>query len=299
MIKNIIFKVLAALFLVSGLILTGYPLISDCLFEMHTEDQIKFVRDQSDQIEDETISEWILLAREYNEKLYESQSDLSDPFGDKDLVDFDGAYQETLSLDESGIMGYIQIPAIDLEYPIFHGTTEDVLLQGIGHVQGSSFPVGGENTYAVLAGHSGINQRRLFTDLENLEPGNAIFINVLNEELTYEVYQTIVIEPGDTDYLRIIPGEDLITLVTCTPYGVNSHRLLVQAKRVIAEIPKQDLYEKERNFAKTSIYEKRRNQDLVFLVGFLAAIVIVQVSLNYFIIGKSSKAWRTNYRKRS
>ena len=108
-----------------------------------------------------------------------------------------------------------------------------------------------------------------------------------------------MIEPDDTAHLSIILGEDMITLVTCTPYGVNSHRLLVQAKRVMAEIPKQDIYEKERNFAKTSIYEKRRNQDLIFLVGFAVPIMIVQVSFNYFIIGKSSKGWRTNYRKRS
>ncbi|MDE6625602.1 MAG: class C sortase [Lachnospiraceae bacterium] len=299
MIKNIIFKVLAALFLASGLILTGYPLISDYLFEMHTKDQVEFVRDRSDQIEDNSISEWILTAREYNEKLYETWADLLDPFGDQYLQNSDAAYQDTLSLDESGIMGYIEIPAIDIEYPIFHGTTEDVLLQGIGHVQGSSFPVGGENSHAVLAGHSGLNQRRLFTDLDNLEPGNVIYIHVFNEELIYEVYQTIVIEAGDTDYLRIIPGEDMITLVTCTPYGVNSHRFLVQAKRVKAYGPKQDLYEKERSYAKPSIYEKRRNQDLILLVGFVAVMVIVQVCLNYFIMGKSSKVRRTYQRKRS
>lgn len=290
MVKNIIFKLLAALFLGSGIILTGYPLFSDYLFESQTKDQIKCVVNQTNQIEDETISEWILEAREYNEKLYERQSDLSDPFADKNLVNFDDTYQDILSMNESGIMGYVQIPAIDLEYPIFHGTTQAVLLQGIGHVQGSSFPVGGDNTHAVLAGHSGINQRRLFTDLDNLEPGNVIFINVLNEEYIYEVDQTIVIEPDDIEHVNIIPGEDMITLVTCTPYGVNSHRLLVQAKRIIVEIPKLELYEKKRNYSKASIYEKKRNQDLILLAGFIAVIVITQVSFNM---------WRINRGKRS
>lgn len=290
MVKNIIFKLLTALFLGSGIFLIGYPVFSDYLFEAQTKDQIKCIVNQTNQIEDKTISEWILEAREYNEKLYERQSDLADPFAYKSLMNFDDTYQDTLSMDESGIMGYIQIPVIDLEYPIYHGTTEDVLLQGIGHVQGSSFPVGGDNTHAVLAGHSGINQRRLFTDLENLEAGNIIFINVLNEKYIYEVDQTIVIEPDDIEHVSIIPGMDMITLVTCTPYGVNSHRLLVQAKRVADAIPKQELYEKEKNYPKASIYEKKRNQDLIFLAGILAVMVIAQVSLNIWGINQGKRS---------
>ena len=129
-------------------------------------------------------------------------------------------------------MGYVEIPDIDVTLPIYHGTSEEVLQTAIGHIEGSSLPVGGESTHCVISGHRGLPSARLFTDLDQLTEGDTFTLHVLDETLTYEVDQISVVEPDDISLLEIEAGEDLCTLVTCTPYGVNSHRLLVRGHRV-------------------------------------------------------------------
>lgn len=132
----------------------------------------------------------------------------------------------------SGVMGYVEIPGIDVSLPIYHGTSEEVLQVAVGHIEGSSLPVGGESTHCVISGHRGLPSARLFTDLDQLAEGDIFTLRVLDETLTYEVDQIHVVEPDDITLLEIVEGEDLCTLVTCTPYGVNSHRLLVRGHRV-------------------------------------------------------------------
>lgn len=129
-------------------------------------------------------------------------------------------------------MGYIGIPAIDVDLPIYHYTSDDVLTVGIGHLENSSLPVGGESTHCLLTGHSGLAKAKLFTDLEKLELGDKFYIKTLNEVLCYEVDSILTVEPYDTSALQIIEGRDLVTLITCTPHGINSHRLLVRGTRV-------------------------------------------------------------------
>ncbi len=141
-------------------------------------------------------------------------------------------YNSLLNITETGIMGYIEIPKISVSLPIYHGTSDEVLQVAVGHVEGSSLPVGGIGTHTVLSGHRGLPSAKIFTDLDKIEEGDQFYIRVLNEVLTYEVDQILIVSPNEMDSLQIDPKQDYCTLVTCTPYGVNSHRMLVRGKRV-------------------------------------------------------------------
>lgn len=140
-------------------------------------------------------------------------------------------YQQLLDADGTGMMGYIDIPRIGVSLPIYHGTEEAVLQAAVGHLEWTSLPVGGSGTHCVLSGHRGLPNATLFTDLDQLEPGDTFTLHVLSRALTYTVREILVVEPEDTQALNIVPGEDLCTLMTCTPYGVNTHRLLVRGTR--------------------------------------------------------------------
>ena len=177
------------------------------------------------QLDDGKAEEMLAQAHEYNKKLAELYS----PFTDFDKIK---GYDDILNISGTGIMGYISIPNINVELPIYHGTSEGVLQIASGHIQGSSFPVGGASTHAVISGHRGLPTAKLFTDLDRMVEGDTFTINVLNEVLTYEVEKILIILPTETDKLAIIPDEDEVTLMTCTPYGVNSHRLLIRAHRI-------------------------------------------------------------------
>ena len=140
-------------------------------------------------------------------------------------------------------MGYVKIPKIQVNLPIYHGTDAEMLDRGVGHLLGSSLPVGGENTHTILSGHSGMASQKMFTDLEQLVPGDVFYLNVLGETLAYQVTEINTVLPYETDLLGIVPGEDLCTLVTCTPYGINTHRLLVRGSRISyaeAAAPKEE-----------------------------------------------------------
>ena len=141
--------------------------------------------------------------------------------------------------DGSGVMGYIEIPRISVRLPVYHGTSEEVLQHGIGHLGGTSLPVGGEGTHAVLSGHRGLPSALLFSDLDQMETGDCFSLRILGEQLLYEVDQILVVEPDEVEPLLPVEGEDLVTLVTCTPYGVNTHRLLVRGHRIEATAEEQ------------------------------------------------------------
>ena len=141
-------------------------------------------------------------------------------------------YHQTLNISGNGIMGYISIPKLGVELPLYHGISAEVLNVACGHMEGSSLPIGGESTHAVLSAHRGLPHARLFTDLDKLEIGDTFQITVLNRTVTYQVDQIKVVRPDNAEYIQIVEGEDLCTLLTCTPYGVNSHRLLVRGTRI-------------------------------------------------------------------
>ena len=174
-------------------------------------------------------AEWA-AAKAYNDNLMPMI--LPDSFAVAEASSRDEAYMACLNINDDEVMGIVEIPKIDVELPIYHTTDEDVLQIGAGHLEGSSLPVGGESTHAVISAHRGLPSATLFTDLDKLEEGDHFLLHILDDTLAYEVDRIDVVEPDETELLSVVEGEDLVTLLTCTPYGVNTHRLLVRGHRV-------------------------------------------------------------------
>ncbi len=216
---------LLVLILLAGIGVLLYPTISDWWNSMHATQAIAGYVSAVETMTKEEKEAVIDAAREYNEGLPDGVN-----FG------LEGAeyerYAKILDITGTGIMGYIQIPAIDVNLPIYHGTDESVLQIAVGHVAGSSFPVGGERTHGVLSGHRGLPSAKLFSDLDKLTEGDTFTVTVLDETLTYEIDQIRIVLPEETDELAIVPEKDYNTLVTCTPYGVNTHRMLMRGHRI-------------------------------------------------------------------
>lgn len=228
-VKNALGRLLLALLFLAGLALLLYPLISDLWNQRRSEALIRNYTQQFTQGPQRDYSEWFQRADAYNAAL--AGKGVPDAFA---LIspDEDADYLSQLSLSGDGVMAYIRIPRISVDLPIFHGTSAQVLERGVGHLQGSALPVGGADTHCVLSAHRGLPSAALFTDLDMLQPGDHFYIYVLDRVLAYEVDQILTVEPDHTQDLDVVPGEDLVTLVTCTPYGVNTHRLLVRGHRV-------------------------------------------------------------------
>ncbi len=222
----------SVLVLVFGLMIMLYPAVSS-LVNMRSQSRVidryeETVADYPDQEIERLRKE----AEEYNVRLRDSSVIMTDPFDEEAVRITSEAYEETLNVDGVGMMAFLDIEEIGVHLPVYHGTGETVLARAAGHLQGTSLPVGGKNTHAVLSAHTGLAEAKLFTDLDELEEGDTFRITVLDEELTYEIYDIEVVEPEDISSLKIESGRDLCTLVTCTPYGVNSHRLLVHGERI-------------------------------------------------------------------
>ena len=218
-------SVLIVVLIAAGAALLLYPTVSNYIHSKHSAMVITDYNEVYKNTEDERRQEIIRQAEIYNEDLFAAGAPLYEP------TQVTG-YNDTLDLTGTGIMGYIDIDKIGVEIPIYHGVDEGVLQIGAGHLEGTSLPVGGENTHCVLSGHRGLPSAKLFTDLNELEIGDQFTITVLDRVLTYEVDQIKVVLPDDTSELTIREGKDYCTLVTCTPYGINTHRLLVRGIRV-------------------------------------------------------------------
>ena len=224
--KNGLFSLILILTLLTGLSLLLYPTISDWWNSFHQSRAIASYVETVEELDDDAYAQLWEDAQAYNEAL--SQDNSRFQTSEEESV----RYNELLNLSGTGIMGYVEIPSIDVTLPIYHGTDEAVLQVGVGHIEGSSLPVGGPGTHTVLSGHRGLPSATLFTDLDQLDMGDVFLLHVLGETLTYQVDQIRIVEPDDVSLLALEEGEDLCTLVTCTPYGVNSHRLLVRGYRV-------------------------------------------------------------------
>lgn len=210
--------------------LIGYPYLANYLFENRTDGTVNTVEKTMDEQPDTKKEQALADAEAYNKQFADGHVQLRDPFVAEENDDT-GEYNSLLNLNNNGVMGVIKIPCIDVSLPIYHGTSESVLDKGVGHLEGSSLPIGGESTHSVLTGHTGLSSAKLFTDLTNMEKGDIFFIDVLGKRLAYEVDQIKAVLPSESDDLRVVPGKDYCTLVTCTPYGINSHRLLVRGHR--------------------------------------------------------------------
>ena len=230
--KTVIFLTLG--FLV-GISLLLYPAFSNY---WNSKTQSRAIVDYEavlEHLKPEDYSAMFQAAYDYNRALYET---------DYPLMDYEEipGYYDTLKLPGSSIIGYVKIDKIGVELPIYHGTSDEVLNVGVGHLEGTSLPVGGENTHSVMSAHRGLPSAKLFTDLDRLEPGDTFQITVLDQVLTYQVDQVKVITPTEVEDLLIAEGKDYCTLFTCTPYGINTHRLLVRGIRIETIVEKPIIY---------------------------------------------------------
>ena len=218
--------VVLVLILLVGLSLLLYPTFSDYWNSFHQTQAIASYSKEVSQLDDETFGELKEEAIAYNNSLIGKSNRLNLSKADEK------EYESLLDVTGTGIMGYIEISKIRCSLPIYHGTDDAVLQIAIGHISGSSLPVGGESTHCVLSGHRGLPSAKLFSKLDQLEVGDTFVLRVLDDVLTYEVDQILIVEPQEINSLQIEEGKDLCTLVTCTPYGVNTHRLLVRGHRI-------------------------------------------------------------------
>ena len=225
--KKNLTTILLVVALVIGLCLLLYPTVSDYWNSLHQSRAIASYTESVAQIDNSRYQVFLDQARDYNARLAQLEKVNWMPT-DQELQE----YAAILDVSGTGVMCSIEIPKIKVNLPIYHGVEEGVLQIAVGHIPGTTLPVGGESTHCVLSGHRGLPSARLFTDLDKLVVGDTFLIHVLDEILTYEVDQILIVEPYDLSALEITPGEDLVTLVTCTPYGINSHRLLVRGHRI-------------------------------------------------------------------
>lgn len=224
--KGTFSTIILILVFLAGLSLLLYPTVSDYWNSLH---QSKAITEYAEQVAD--------LDNDVYEKLWADANSYNQALQDKadryEMTDEERAeYESLLNVSGNGIIGYIEIAKIGCSLPIYHGTDEAVLQIAVGHIEGSSLPVGGEGTHCVLSGHRGLPSARLFTDLDKLSEGDTFILRILDEVLTYEVDQILIVEPYEMNELEIEEGKDYCTLVTCTPYGINTHRLLVRGRRV-------------------------------------------------------------------
>ena len=229
--------ILAVVLLIMALCIIANPWISNYLNDKYQSIILTEYEKDVEVLDDAEIQEAVQAAHAYNENLSPIRYD-------REAIEAASfSYEKLLNLQGSGLIGYIEIPKIDVNLPIYHGTSEEVLQNGIGHLIGSSFPVGGNGTHAVLTGHSGVAGKRLFSDLDQLAQEDMFFLHVLGDTLAYQVVAVNTVLPYETDLLMADPDQDLCTLVTCTPYGVNSHRLLVRGSRVAYEEAAEEIPE--------------------------------------------------------
>ncbi|ABG82676.1 class C sortase [Clostridium perfringens] len=252
-------KIYIVLIFILGLSIAFYPLISDQWNKYRANKLIANYDNVVKEIKPDEIKKKIDDARKYNETLIGGV--VPDAFSVRNGVK-DKEYESLLNINNDGIIGSVEIPSIDVNIPIYHYTTDEVLAKGAGHLFGSSLPVGGESSHTVISAHRGLPSAKLFTDLDQLKEGDLFYFHVCGEIFAYKVDQILVVEPEQTSELAIKEGEDLATLFTCTPYSINSHRLLVRGHRVPYD-KKEEIQEKE----------KVKNVQPYFLIVEIACII--------------------------
>lgn len=268
----ILFAVLCFLFAVCIML---YPAVSSYVNEKYQSVIHAVYSEQLGQADNTELQRIRELAIAYNEAIVPGAIS-SEAYSQAALLAASEDYDSQLNVTGSGIMGYVDIPKIGVYLPIYHGTGSDSLERGVGHLLGSSLPVGGDSTHTILTGHSGMASQRLFTDLENMELGDVFYLDVLDERLAYRVDQIRTVLPNDTSYLNIAEGEDYCTLVTCTPIGINTHRLLVRGTRIPYEEVQNMQVESEAEATEgSSAWEEQYL--LGILLGILGALVIALI----------------------
>jgi len=255
--------ILICLLTQAGFAVFSYPYVASYLSKQHATRVVTTYAKTVAGIDPKVEAAELKRAHDYNDDL--AGNPVHDPFIENSGIALDKNYLSILNV--GGVMGSVVIPKISVNLPIYHGTSSDTLSQGIGHLEGTSLPVGGLRTHAVLTGHTGLSYARMFTDLTEMKVGDEFFIHVLGQTLAYQVDQIKVVLPENTTDLRLFPGHDYVTLLTCTPYGINDHRLLVRGMRV----PYHPGDENKARKAKGLSYEQR----LALITGSSTAAVML------------------------
>ena len=279
--KGTILTIILILVLVVGLSLMLYPSFSNYWNDLR---QTKAIANYDSVIADMSPEDYSQLfedAVEYNEALRKVRFPLM-------YYNEVQGYDDMLNIDGNGIMGYISIEKIDVELPIYHGIDETVLQVAVGHIEGTSLPVGGKSTHCALSAHRGLPSARLFTDLDKMEIGDVFTLNVIDSVLTYQVDQILIVEPDDVEAMYVVDGEDYCTLVTCTPYGVNSHRMLVRGSRI----------ENEKQLSDIRVTADAAIIDPVIVAPFVAAPILLVLFI-WLMIPKPRKNRRGDLCKKS
>lgn len=255
---------------IAGLAIYLYPYVSDKWNQYVNSRLVQNYQEKiSDEDDDENNKKKTIAADEYNREIANRGGCVVNAYENRQSDEYDSL----LSQNGTGMMGYIEIPKIKVSLPIYHYSSDDVLDRGVGHIHGSSLPVGGNNTHTVLTGHRGLPTSRLFTDLDQIEKGDRFYIHVFGRDLAYEVYDIRTVLPDQTESLTIEEGQDLATLVTCTPYGVNTHRLLVTGRR--CEYDLEEKQEEEAAGKAASVASKITPQNALVLGLFVFMAVLI------------------------
>ncbi len=258
------------LLIVLGIGVLSYPYVSNWISVKNASYIIQNFDTQIDQMEEEKLKEEWEKAQEYNDSL--EGTVIEDPFVEGSGMALQENYKEVLNID--GIMGYVEIPKIKVKLSIYHGTDDATLRKGAGHLEGTSLPIGGIGHHAVLTGHTGLTSAKLFTDLTDINEGDSFYLHILDKVLAYQVDQVKVVEPENTEDLERVNGKDYVSLVTCTPYGVNSHRLLVRGERT-DYVPQEEIADEK----KYTLTTEQRILHLMVITAGVTLIVLLPVTL--------------------
>lgn len=284
--KNKIIGILVVLFFAVGYGILNYPVFGTLYNQIRGQKVLDSYDEAVQTMDENKRKKYWKEAEDYNAMLVKENPQLSDAFSQEEKKE-DSAYNHVLNMEESGVMGALEIPKISLYLPIYHGTSAEVLEKGIGHLEGSSIPIGGKNTHAVLTGHRGLPSAELFSNLDQLERDDEFYIHILGKTLAYRVFNVETVKPEETGHLTIAKGQDRVTLVTCTPYGINTHRLLVHAKRV----PYTE--QKDENTSKSNLWNWLLKQKT-----FLASTAALLLLIVYSLFHRRSKKKRKNRRRK-
>lgn len=277
------------LIFLAGVGVLSYPLVSSVINNYVSRSSVKEYSEKVAQLPDEKAEELIENAYKYNNSLSNNLI-LTDPFDQEAFQKIGADYENVLNVDGNGLIGYIDIPKINVYLPIYHGTDSQVLAKGAGHLQNTSFPVGGVSTHSVISAHSAYPGETFFDYLTDMEIGDVFYIHILDRTLKYQVDQIEIILPEEVNSLRIVDGEDMLTLLTCTPYSINTHRLLVRGKRVAFD---------DTNYVETGVTLASFENGYIFFLGYkitytaavitVVVIVALAVFITVFLIMRSRK----------
>ena len=268
------------LFLIA-LLMTLYPIISNVYNEKHQSEIHTVYQEEVAELTDEKLRIAKESAMAYNESIRPGVQ-TEDAYSSQALISASLDYAGQLDIMENGIMGYVKIPKIGVTLPIYHGTNADTLELGIGHLLGSSLPIGGESNHAVLTAHSGMASQKMFSDIDVLKRGDVFYLEVLDEILAYQVDNLHTVLPHETDHLTIVPDKDYCTLVTCTPFGVNTHRLLVRGERIpYEEATEIEVQQEIEEHTYSTWEEKYANGIILGLILFIIIDVIGFIYIYY------------------